>query len=440
MTGGPGKSGAMHGAGEAKGKGKKRRALKRANAELAARLAAVGAQLDAAEARAAAFEAQKAETAARLDAAAAEWEAQRRRFDAELHALGEDVGNALADRAAAVLRAEEEGKAALDRLTVERGELAVELSKTREALAAALAETEQLQSHVAQLRAALDDATREPDEAAALRAEIAPLREEIGIALAARAAAELRLEQSEKSGKAAVTEVAALRPRLAELEAQHAKLQAERETLLPKLADLQERVVQASTELNEAVLEHNRQMAAWYAERDTAAAQRARLAAEADAVRTALARERDERAGVQQALDEAAAAAEAAHAEIAALNEARDAQEAEIARLAEIETSLGEKLDAKAVEWGRIAAAAADLIDADAAEGGDPLDLLAQAWQRLREMEVALDRAEVERDRLDADLAARIAAEQASPWRRLPRILRHLLPRRLPVSASGRAE
>jgi chromosome segregation ATPase len=401
----------MDAAGE--GKGKRRRALKREKAELEMRLAEVGGRLEAALARAAALEAQNAETAARLDAATAEWEVQRQGYETELRALGEDVGNALADRAAAILRAEEEGKAARDRLSVERGQLAVELSNTREALAAALAEAEQLKSHVAQLRAALDDTAQEQNQ-------VAPLREELGIALAARAAAELRFEDAAK----AVRERDLLRARLTDLEERYEAIRAERESLAPRLAELQDRVVQASTELNETVLEHNRQMAAWYAERESLEAQQARLAKECDELGAEVRASRE-------ALDEASAAAEAASeagdraaAEIAALNELRASHEAEIERLIAVEA-----------QCYRLAAGAADLIDADPASSGDPVDMLRRARRRLRELEVSLDRAEVERDRLGADLAKRLAAEEASPWRKAQRLFRHLLPRRLPLPA-----
>jgi chromosome segregation ATPase len=411
----------MDAAVESAKKKRKRRALKRAKAELEARLAEVGSRLEDATARATALEARNADLAAKLAAANAKWDVQRRGFEHELHFLGEDLGNALADPAGAQLQAEEATQPAIDRLTAERGQLAVELSQTREALAAALAEVEQLNSHVAQLRAALDDTSRD-------QAEVAPLREEIGIALAARAAAELRFEE-------AASERDLLRARVAELEGAH----AERETLRVAVAGLQERLLQSSTEMTEAVLEHNRQMADWYAERGTLSAQQARLAAEAAAAQDTLAAERAslgaEIARMQGELARAAAAADADGAELAALGGLAAARENEIAAL----TATAANLGAKQEQWRRFLDGAAALVDVDAAQIDDPLDLLERTRRRLREIEMALDRAEVERERLGADLAARIAAAEARPLRKLQRFLRHLLPRRMPVPASSRS-
>ena len=433
----------MDAAGKRKKKDGKRRALKRANTELELRLGEIGSRLADATARAASLEAGNAELAARLAVATAELEAERRRFDAELRSLGEDVGNALADRAAAELRAEEAARPAIERLSVERGQLAVELSQSRAALATALAEVEQLNSHVAQLRAALDDTARE-QQAHQLRVEEqakAAWQEEIGIALAGRAAAELRLEEAEdraqtaaRAAAAAAAERDGLNRRVAELET----ARSDRESLREAVAGLQDRLVQATTELSEAVVEHNRQLAAWYAERETWSRQRARLTQEAAAARDALAQERDALGSkidrMQGELARAVEAGVAAAAENAELSQLAETRAGEIAGLAEAK----ERLDADQEQWRLFAAGAARLVDGDAANAEGPLGLLECIRRRQRELEVALDRAEVERARLDADLAAQIAAAQMTPLRKLHRRLRQLLGRRTPVAAASR--
>jgi chromosome segregation ATPase len=242
-----------------------------------------------------------------------------------------------------------------------------------------------------------------------------------------------RLEDAAEALRRASTERDRLQGQLADAEAQLARAisaQAAKE----KLAQ------EAWEERNEAVIEHNQALAQWSFERSELIKQAA-LAGEAIAGRTALASERDSlRERLRAAEDEVAFAQEhlvsadrrVAHsvAETRRLAEREAAASASLAAAESKIAALAARLDGAELReefLARFRADAGAYFEIELPPGLDAPEVLERMRQRLRETERSLDRVEAERDRLQAQLDARIGAWVTLPFRRL----RHLFGRSL---------